>query len=238
MIGSQSIKVYAGDINGEEARLLEYVNKTFELDGLSYKVNEAYKTKLKNKLLQDDIDLAASDVEMIIGEINNNVLTGVENDYLVLTEEDEQEPEKVPETEASQGGGETTSQGTKEEGTSGSGTETNGKETETLETETSQNTNKDITKDTNKDTTGTNTTDKTQSSDGNALEETTMDKEETANSQTEKEEENGSEMPLKNTGYSLKTIPYIAAFLGSMMVLGILSVYLLNYVEVLNEKKK
>lgn len=106
MIGSQTIQVCAGDINAEEARLLDYVNRTFEQDGLSYKVNEAYKTKLRNKLMQDDIDLTSGDIELIVGEIDNNVATGVENGYLVLTEEEEQEPSKVPDTEESSAGGE------------------------------------------------------------------------------------------------------------------------------------
>lgn len=47
-----------------------------------------------------------------------------------------------------------------------------------------------------------------------------------------------SEQALKNTGYSLKSIPYLAAFLGILMVCGIVSMYVLNYVEVLNETKK
>ena len=142
MIGSQSIQVYAGEINAEEFRLLDYVNRTFEQDGLSYKVNEAYKTKLRNKLMQDDIDLTSSDIELIVGEIDNNVATGVENGYLVLTEEEEQEPTKVPDTEDSNAGGGTSSQvGNQEEGTNGSETETNGKETETTsETNQSQET--------------------------------------------------------------------------------------------------
>lgn len=226
MIGSQTIQVYAGDINAEESRLLDYVNRTFEQDGLSYKVNEAYKTKLRNKLMQDDIDLTSSDIELIVGEIDNNVATGVENGYLVLTEEEEQEPTKVPDTEDSNAGGGTSSQvGNQEEGTNGSETETNGKETETT-SETNQ----------SQETTNQGTIDNSQ---GNANgSEMSNGKEDEGEDQTKNEAQDLNELALKNTGYSLKSIPYLAAFLGILMVCGILSMYVLNYVEVLNETKK
>lgn len=226
MIGSQSIQVYAGDINAEESRLLDYVNRTFEQDGLSYKVNEAYKTKLRNKLMQDDIDLTSSDIELIVGEIDNNVATGVENGYLVLTEEEEQEPTKVPDTEDSNAGGGTSSQvGNQEEGTNGSETETNGKETETT-SETNQ----------SQETTNQGTIDNSQ---GNANgSEMSNGKEDEGEDQTKNEAQDLNELALKNTGYSLKSIPYLAAFLGILMICGILSMYVLNYVEVLNETKK
>ena len=215
MVSSQPMKVYAGDINGEEARLLEYVNKTFEQDGISYKVNQAYKTKLRKKLTQDDVDLTTSDVEMIIAGIDYNVATGVENGYLVPTEEEEQEANEVPDTEESQAGEETAPQGTnQEEGMNGSETETNGKATDTTsEVGTSQGT--------------TNTT---------ADEDTSQ---ESTNTSSDKNEvQDSSETLLKNTGYSLKSIPYLAASMGILMILGILSVFILNYVEVLNETKK
>lgn len=226
MIGSQSIQVYAGEINAEESRLLDYVNRTFEQDGLSYKVNEAYKTKLRNKLMQDDIDLTSSDIELIVGEIDNNVATGVENGYLVLTEEEEQEPTKVPDSEDSNAGGGTSSQvGNQEEGTNGSETETSGKETETT-SETNQ----------SQETTNQGTIDNSQ---GNANgSEMSNGKEDEGEDQTKNEAQDLNELALKNTGYSLKSIPYLAAFLGILMVCGILSMYVLNYVEVLNETKK
>lgn len=231
MIGSHTIQVYAGDINAEESRLLDYVNRTFEQDGLSYKVNEAYKTKLRNKLMQDDIDLTSGDIELIVGEIDNNVATGVENGYLVLTEEEEQEPSKVPDAEESSVGGGTSSQG-KEEGTNGSETETNGKETETT-SETNQ----------SQETTNQGTIDNSQGNSQNNLgnangSETSNGKEQQGEDQTKNEVQELSEQALKNTGYSLKSIPYLAAFLGILMVCGILSMYVLNYVEVLNETKK
>lgn len=231
MIGSQSIQVYAGEINAEESRLLDYVNRTFEQDGLLYKVNEAYKTKLRNKLMQDDIDLTSSDIELIVGEIDNNVATGVENGYLVLTEEEEQEPTKVPDTEESKAGGGTSSHGGtssdggKVEGTNGSETETSGKETETT-SETNQ----------SQETTNQGTIDNSQ---GNANgSEMSNGKEDEGEDQTKNEAQDLNELALKNTGYSLKSIPYLAAFLGILMVCGILSMYVLNYVEVLNETKK
>lgn len=229
---SQATEVYAGNINSEESRLMEYVNRTFEQDGLSYKVNASYIAKLRNKLMQDDIDLTASDVEMIIGEINNNVATGVDNGYLVLIETPTPTVTDIPEIDESTQG--TTNPSEEANGETGS----NGKETETnVETETNGN---------ETDTNGENKTDETETNNqGNSV--TNPDQNNSSNDLNDgktdegQTPENGNEeitIPLKNTGYSLESIPYIAAVFVILMLVGILSLHVLNYVEVSNESKK
>lgn len=240
----QISEVHAGNLNSEESRLLEYVNRTFEQDGLSYKVNSSYKTKLRNKLMQDDIDLTAGDVEMIIGEINNNVATGVENGYLVLINE----PTKAPTTEiptTGESAQETVkpSEGMNQETeTNGTETETNGYETETnQETETTEREIETINQ--GNSLTVPNENNLLNDSNGdNTEKEQNSEKEQTSGEKQASEEKKTSEnevtTPLKNTGYSIQSIPYLAAGLLILMLFGILSMYVINYIEVSNETKK
>lgn len=236
----QISEVHAGNLNSEESRLLEYVNRTFEQDGLSYKVNSSYKAKLRDKLMQDDIDLTAGDVEMIIGEINNNVATGVESGYLVLINE----PTKAPTaTEIP-----TTDESTQEtvEPSKGTETETNTTETETNGTETDANTTEIGTNSSEtevKQETETSGKETETSNQGNSVpnENNSSNDSNGGNTDGERNQEDNNEevtTPLKNTGYSIKTIPYLAAGFLILMLFGILSMYVINYIEVSNETKK
>ena len=233
----QISEVHAGNLNSEESRLLEYVNRTFEQDGLSYKVNSSYKAKLRDKLMQDDIDLTAGDVEMIIGEINNNVATGVESGYLVLINE----PTKAPTaTEIP-----TTDESTQEtvEPSKGTETETNTTETETNGTETDGNTTETNSSETEvKQETETSGKETETSNQGNSVpnENNASNDSNSGNNGELNQEDSNEEVttPLKNTGYSIKTIQYLAAGFLILMLFGILSMYVINYIEVSNETKK
>lgn len=235
----QISEVHAGNLNSEESRLLEYVNRTFEQDGLSYKVNSSYKAKLRDKLMQDDIDLTAGDVEMIIGEINNNVATGVESGYLVLINE----PTKAPTaTEIP-----TTDESTQEtvEPSKGTETETNTTETETNGTETDGNTTETGTNGSETETnqeTETSGKETETSNQGNSVpnENNASNDSNSGNNGELNQEDRNEEVttPLKNTGYSIKTIQYLAAGFLILMLFGILSMYVINYIEVSNETKK
>lgn len=233
----QISEVHAGNLNSEESRLLEYVNRTFEQDGLSYKVNSSYKAKLRDKLMQDDIDLTAGDVEMIIGEINNNVATGVESGYLVLINE----PTKAPTaTEIP-----TTDESTQEtvEPSKGTETETNTTDTETNGTETDGNTTETNSSETEvKQETETSGKETETSNQGNSVpnENNASNDSNSGNNGELNQEDSNEEVttPLKNTGYSIKTIQYLAAGFLILMLFGILSMYVINYIEVSNETKK
>lgn len=232
-------EVHAGNLNSEESRLLEYVNRTFEQDGLSYKVNSSYKAKLRDKLMQDDIDLTAGDVEMIIGEINNNVATGVESGYLVLINE----PTKAPiATEIP-----TTDESTQEtvEPSKGTETETNTTETETNGTETDANTTETGTNgsetETNQETETSGKETETSNQGNSVPNENNASNDSNSGNNGELNQEDSNEevtTPLKNTGYSIKTIQYLAAGFLILMLFGILSMYVINYIEVSNETKK
>lgn len=233
----QISEVHAGNLNSEESRLLEYVNRTFEQDGLSYKVNSSYKAKLRDKLMQDDIDLTAGDVEMIIGEINNNVATGVESGYLVLINEPTKAPTatEIPTTDESTQETVEPSKGTETE-TSTTETETNGTETDGNTTETNSS-ETEVNQET--ETSGKETETSNQ---GNSVpNENNSSNDSNGGNNGELNQEDSNEevtTPLKNTGYSIKTIQYLAAGFLILMLFGILSMYVINYIEVSNETKK
>lgn len=235
----QISEVHAGNLNSEESRLLEYVNRTFEQDGLSYKVNSSYKAKLRDKLMQDDIDLTAGDVEMIIGEINNNVATGVESGYLVLINEPTKAPTatEIPTTDESTQETVEPSKGTETE-TNTTETETNGTETDGNTTETGTNSSEtEVNQET--ETSGKETETSNQ---GNSVpnENNSSNDSNSGNNGELNQEDSNEEVttPLKNTGYSIKTIQYLAAGFLILMLFGILSMYVINYIEVSNETKK
>lgn len=234
----QISEVHAGNLNSEESRLLEYVNRTFEQDGLSYKVNSSYKAKLRDKLMQDDIDLTAGDVEMIIGEINNNVATGVESGYLVLINEPTNAPTatEIPTTGGSMQETVEPSKGTETE-TNTTETETNGAETDanTTETNSSETEVKQETETSGKET-ETSNQENSVLNENNSSNDSNGGNTDGALNQKDNNEEVTT--PLKNTGYSIKTIPYLAAGFLILMLLGILSMYVINYIEVSNETKK
>lgn len=236
----QISEVHAGNLNSEESRLLEYVNRTFEQDGLSYKVNSSYKAKLRDKLMQDDIDLTAGDVEMIIGEINNNVATGVESGYLVLINEPTKAPTatEIPTTDESTQETVEPSKGTETESntteTETNGTETDGNTTET-ETNSSETEVKQETETSGKET-ETSNQENSVLNENNSSNDSNGGNTDGALNQKDKNEEVTT--PLKNTGYSIKTIQYLAAGFLILMLFGILSMYVINYIEVSNETKK
>lgn len=215
IISIQAKEVYAGSINSEESRLLEYVNQTFEQDDVSYKVNSSYITKLKNKLMQEDIDLTADDVELIIGEINNNVTTGVDNGYLVRIEESEESKhENSIESEQPFNEQEANKENTGID-------ESNGSDHTEINSETNSQENS---------TTGINGTQDT----------TSVPTKESDSHDDIKDSETGEDItiPLKNTGYSIGKISYYANCFLILMLFGLLSIYVLNYIEVSNETKK
>lgn len=243
----QISEVHAGNLNSEESRLLEYVNRTFEQDGLSYKVNSSYKAKLRDKLMQDDIDLTAGDVEMIIGEINNNVATGVESGYLVLINESTKAPiaTEIPTTDESTQETVEPSKGTETESNT-TETETNGAETDGNTTETDGNTTETGTNSSETEVnqeTETSGKETETSNQGNSVpnENNSSNDSNGGNTDGERNQKDKNEevtTPLKNTGYSIKTIQYLAAGFLILMLFGILSMYVINYIEVSNETKK
>lgn len=75
---------FAGEINSEEERIIEYYNQVFYYQGEEYVATEAAKLKAYNKLLEDDVDLTKDQVDALIAQADVSIAEGIERGYLVL----------------------------------------------------------------------------------------------------------------------------------------------------------
>ena len=79
----QPVSALAGDINGNEQGVLDYVSgAVFEYDGVSYVVKEGYISQLRAKFMEDGVDLTQKEANNAIMQISANVKTGVKDGYL------------------------------------------------------------------------------------------------------------------------------------------------------------
>lgn len=77
-----AVPVLAGDINGNESRVIAVASGTFEYNGETYRAQSSYISQLKAYLSADDVDLTAEQADTVISEIYANVAEGVEAGYL------------------------------------------------------------------------------------------------------------------------------------------------------------
>lgn len=75
--------VWAGNINAEEQRIIDYYNQTFTYNGKNYIATEAAKAAAYNKLAADDVDLSKSQVDSLLLQAKNNIAAGIADGYLV-----------------------------------------------------------------------------------------------------------------------------------------------------------
>ncbi len=73
---------YAGDINGNEQRIVSVIYGQFEQNGILYEVRQEYIDAALGYLTRDDMDLTGEQADFVIAEIYSNVQTGVESGYL------------------------------------------------------------------------------------------------------------------------------------------------------------
>ncbi len=74
--------IWAGDINGDEARVIAAVSGTFSYDGKTYKAYSSYISELYSYLSADDVDLTASQADKAINYIYSNVQSGISSGYI------------------------------------------------------------------------------------------------------------------------------------------------------------
>ncbi len=79
---SPVILVHAGNINGNEARVLAAANGTFTYNGKQYKAGSAYINQLEAYLAQDDVDLTSEQADEAISMMYGSVADGVAQGYL------------------------------------------------------------------------------------------------------------------------------------------------------------
>lgn len=75
--------VYAGDINSAEAMIVSYYNGTFQYQGKTYVATEEAKAAAYNKLVQDGVDLTASEARSAIAQANSQIADGITQGILV-----------------------------------------------------------------------------------------------------------------------------------------------------------
>ena len=76
--------VKAGSINEYEAELIAIGNGTFYYNGKEYVATDAAKTRVYNYLMQNDVNLSASQAEEAKQKFWGNIVAGIEDGYLVL----------------------------------------------------------------------------------------------------------------------------------------------------------
>lgn len=73
---------FAGDINGNEARVISAASGTFTYEGKQYKAGSSYLNSLVSYLSGDDVDLTAEQADEAISMMYANVATGVTEGYI------------------------------------------------------------------------------------------------------------------------------------------------------------
>ncbi len=84
----------AGEINGNEESVLSAAQGKFEYKGKTYVAKQSYLDQLRNKFMQDDVDLKADEAKEAIAGIYSNVETGVKEGYLEEITADGSDPDQ------------------------------------------------------------------------------------------------------------------------------------------------
>lgn len=94
----QPQSVYAGEMNAEEQRVLQAAGQVFTYQGESYQAAPEYLLKLRNYLMQDDVNMTSADADAAIQEGYANVERGVLEGYLLPLESKQPAEEVKPTT--------------------------------------------------------------------------------------------------------------------------------------------
>lgn len=79
---SPKMIAFAGDINGNEARVIAAASGTFSYDGKTYRAGSNYINSLTSYLSDDDVDLTAEQADEAISMMYANIAEGVTQGYL------------------------------------------------------------------------------------------------------------------------------------------------------------
>ena len=93
LLMSSSVQVFAGDINDNEAALIEIGNGIFTYKGVEYVATDAAKQRVVNYLMRDDVDLSAEQAEEAQELFWGNLAKGISDGYLVRLHPEEPEEE-------------------------------------------------------------------------------------------------------------------------------------------------
>lgn len=103
MVIGCSIHALAGDINGEEARVIGAASGTFYYNNEAYAAKGEYISQLSAYLAQDDVNLTAAQADAAISEMYGSIGQGVAEGYLYkIGEEDTTTEEKTTENKTTE----------------------------------------------------------------------------------------------------------------------------------------
>jgi len=108
MVLGFSVRALAGDINGEEARVIAAASGTFYYNNEAYAAKPEYISQLTGYLAQDDVDLSASQADAAISQMYGSIAQGVSEGYLYKLSDAEDTTEETTEENTTEATTETT----------------------------------------------------------------------------------------------------------------------------------
>ena len=108
MVLGFSVRALAGDINGEEARVIAAASGTFYYNNEAYAARPEYISQLTGYLAQDDVDLSASQADAAISQMYGSIAQGVAEGYLYKLSDAEDTTEETTEENTTEATTETT----------------------------------------------------------------------------------------------------------------------------------
>lgn len=108
MVLGFSVRALAGDINGEEARVIAAASGTFYYNNEAYAARPEYISQLTGYLAQDDVDLSASQADAAISQMYGSIAQGVAEGYLYKLSDAEDTTEETTEENTTEATIETT----------------------------------------------------------------------------------------------------------------------------------
>jgi len=103
LLTTNYIVVYAGDLNQYESEVVDAAKGIFEVDGVTYQVEQSYINELIRYLKEDNVDITAEQRDEAITIMHTNIEKGVMEGYLIpvtkqdnLEDADGVQPEEQP----------------------------------------------------------------------------------------------------------------------------------------------
>ena len=105
MVLGFSVRALAGDINGEEARVIAAASGTFYYNNEAYAARPEYISQLTGYLAQDDVELSASQADAAISQMYGSIAQGVAEGYLYkLSDAEDNRDDKAANHDCADGG--------------------------------------------------------------------------------------------------------------------------------------
>lgn len=96
------LESWAGDINGDEARVIAAASGTFTYNGKTYKAYSSYISQLYSYLASDDVDLTAAQADKAISYIYSNVQSGAASGYVYEVKSSEEDTSSTGSTDTTE----------------------------------------------------------------------------------------------------------------------------------------